>query len=46
MIVEKGDVKICRFDTNDNVTDLSTKALLELKHERHIRSLGIRFVPD
>ena len=45
-IVERGDVKICRVDTNDNVGDPFTKALPEPKHERHIRPLGIRFVPD
>ena len=45
-IVERGDVKICRVDTNDNVADPLTKALPEPKHERHIRSLGVRFVPD
>ena len=45
-IVERGDVKICWVDTNDNVADPLTKALLELKHERHVRSLGIRFMHD
>ena len=45
-IVERGDVKICRVDTNDNVADPLTKALPEPKHERHVRSLGIRFMHD
>ena len=45
-IVERGDVKICRVDTNDNVMDPLTKALSEPKHERHVRSLGIRFMHD
>ena len=45
-IVERGDVKICRVDTNDNVVDPLTKALREPKHKRHVRSLGIRFMHD
>ena len=45
-IVERGDVKICRVDTNDNIADPLTKALLEPKHERHVRSLDIRFMHD
>ena len=45
-IVERRDVKICRVDTNDNVADPLTKALPELKHERHVKSLGIRFMHD
>ena len=45
-IVERGDVNICRVDTNDNVVDPLTKALLEPKLERHVRSSGIRFAPN
>ena len=45
-IVERGDVKICTVDTNGNVADPLTKALPEPKHERHVRSLGIRFMHD
>ena len=45
-IVERRNVKICKVDTNDNVSDPLTKALPEPKHERHIRSLGIKFMPD
>ena len=42
----RGNIKICRVDNNDNVADPLTKALPEPKHERHIRSLGIRFMHD
>ena len=45
-IVERGDVKICRVDTNENVVDPLTKALQEPKQERHVSSLGIRFMHD
>ena len=45
-IVERRDVKICIVDTNDNVAAPLTKVLLEPKHERHVRSLGIRFMHD
>ena len=45
-IIERGDVKICRVPTNDNVTDPLTKALPQAKHESHIRSMGIRYNVD
>ena len=45
-IIERGDVKICRVHTNDNVADPLTKPLPQSKHESHTRSIGIRFMPD
>ena len=45
-IVERGDVKMCKVDTNDKLVDPLTKALLEPKHKRHVRSLGIRLMLD
>ena len=45
-IIEKGDVKICRVHTDDNVADPLTKPLPQSKHDSHIRSIGIRFMPD
>ena len=45
-IIEKGDVKICRAHTDDNVANPSTKPLPQSKHESHTRSIGIRFMPD
>ena len=45
-IVDRGDVKICKVSTNDNVADPLTKPLLQAKHESHIRSIGIRYMSD
>ena len=45
-IIERGDVKICRVHTNDNVVDPLTKPLPQSKHDSHTRSIGIRFMPD
>ena len=45
-IIERGDVKICRVPTNDNVADPLTKPLPQAKHESHIRSMGIRYNVD
>ena len=45
-IVERIDVKICKIPTNDNVVDPLTKALVQAKHDRHVRSLGLRIMPD
>ena len=41
-ITERGDVKICKVDTDDNIADPLTKALSQAKHEGHVRSMGIR----
>ena len=45
-IIERGDVKICRVHTNDNVVDPLTKPLPQSKHDSHTRSIGIQFMPD
>ena len=42
-IIERGDVKICRVPTDDNVADPLTKPLPQGKHERHARFIGIRY---
>ncbi|VFQ83182.1 unnamed protein product [Cuscuta campestris] len=45
-IVDRGDVIICKVDTDDNIADPLTKPLEKLKHEGHTRSMGIRLMPD
>ena len=45
-IIERGDVKICRVHTDDNVADPLTKLLLQSKHDSHTRLIGVRFMPD
>ena len=45
-IIERGDVKICRFHSDVNVTDPLTKALPQSKHDSHTRSIDIRFMPN
>ena len=45
-IIERGDVKICRVHTDENVVDPLPKPLLQSKHDSHTRSIGIRFMPD
>ena len=45
-IVERGDVKICKVPTDDNVSDPLTKPLSQQKHDRHTRSLGIRYMSE
>ncbi|KAI5671667.1 hypothetical protein M9H77_12031 [Catharanthus roseus] len=37
-IIEHGDAKICKVDTNYNIADLLTKPLPQLKHQSHTRS--------
>jgi hypothetical protein len=41
-IISRGDVKVCKVHTDQNVTDPLTKPLLEPKHEAHMRSMDIR----
>ena len=43
-IIERGDVKICRVLTDDNVVDPLTKPLPQAKHDRHARFIGIRYI--
>ena len=45
-IIDRGDVKICRVCTDDNVADPMTKPLPQSKHDRHTRSLGIGYVTN
>ena len=40
------DRKICKVPIDDNVADPLTKPLPHSKHERHIRSMGIRYDVD
>ncbi|WCJ29565.1 Copia protein [Euphorbia peplus] len=41
-IIQRGDVRLQRVDTNDNVADPMTKALVERKNNGHVRSIRIR----
>ena len=41
---DKGDVKICKVPTYDNINDLLTKPLMYQNHDGHTRSLGIRYM--
>ena len=45
-IIDRGDIKICRVCTDDNVADPLTKPLKQSKHDRHTRSLGIDYVTN
>ena len=45
-IIERGDVKICRVHTDDNVVDTLTKPLPQSKHDSHTRSISIQFMPN
>ena len=45
-IIDRGDVKICRVPTNDNVADPLTKPLAQSKHDGHTRALGIGLMFD
>ena len=45
-IIERGDVKIYRVPTYDNVADPLTKPLPHVKHESHTRSMGMRYNID
>ncbi|KAI5396445.1 hypothetical protein KIW84_062600 [Lathyrus oleraceus] len=41
-IIDRGDVKICKVPTLDNIVDPLTKPLAQQKHDGHARSMGIR----
>ena len=45
-IVERKDVQISKVHTNDNLVDPLTKPLSQQKHERHLRSFGIKYMND
>jgi hypothetical protein len=43
-IVESGDVKFCKVDTEANTADPLTKPLSQAKHVMHTSGMGIRFM--
>jgi hypothetical protein len=45
-IIGRGDIKVCKVHTYHNVADLLMKPLPQLKHEAHIRSMGIRYLHE
>ncbi|KAK8578797.1 hypothetical protein V6N12_069141 [Hibiscus sabdariffa] len=45
-IIDRGDVEICKVNMDDNIADPLTKPLAQQKHDRHTKSLGIRYVSD
>ena len=45
-IIDRGDVKICKVPTLDNIVDPLTKPLAQLKHDGHTSSMGIKVMPD
>ena len=45
-IVERGDVKVSKVHTEDNVADPLTKPLAQPKHESHTRSMGLRHMGE
>ncbi|KAJ9553795.1 hypothetical protein OSB04_017840 [Centaurea solstitialis] len=44
-IIGRGDVRICKIPTEDNVADPLTKPLARVKHEAHANSIGITWKP-
>ena len=45
-IVERKDVQISKVHTDDNLADPLTKPLSQQKHDRHLRSFGIKYMND
>lgn len=45
-IIERGDVKIERVDTHNNVADPLTKTLSQIHFDRHKEKMGIRYQCD
>jgi hypothetical protein len=43
--VKEGDIKICKVHTDLNVADPLTKPLPRAKHDQHLESMGVRFLP-
>ncbi|KAJ9551807.1 hypothetical protein OSB04_015852 [Centaurea solstitialis] len=43
-IIGKGDVRICKIPTEDNVADPLTKPLARAKHEAHANSIGMQYL--
>ncbi|KAJ9558789.1 hypothetical protein OSB04_013403 [Centaurea solstitialis] len=42
-IIGRGDVRICKIPTEDNVADPLTKPLARAKHEAHANSIGMQY---
>ena len=45
-IIERGDVKLSKVASESNVADPLTKQLRRDLHEGHVRSFGLRPMPD
>jgi hypothetical protein len=45
-IIERGDIKVCRVDTEANTVDPLTKPLGQAKHLMHASSMGIRHMSN
>ncbi|KAJ9542042.1 hypothetical protein OSB04_028548 [Centaurea solstitialis] len=43
-IIGRGDVKICKIPTEENVTDPLTKPVARVKHEAHANSIGMQYL--
>ncbi|KAJ9558298.1 hypothetical protein OSB04_012912 [Centaurea solstitialis] len=43
-IIRRGDVRICKIPTEDNVADPLTKPLARAKHEAHANSIGMQYL--
>ncbi|KAJ9545464.1 hypothetical protein OSB04_025171 [Centaurea solstitialis] len=43
-IIGRGDVRICKIATDENVADPLTKPLARAKHEGHASSIGMQYL--
>jgi hypothetical protein len=43
-IINRGDVKVCKVHTDQNVADQLMKPLPQPKHEAHMWYMGIRYL--
>ncbi|KAJ9566114.1 hypothetical protein OSB04_002080 [Centaurea solstitialis] len=43
-IIGRGDVRLCKIPTEDNVADPLTKPLARVKHEAHANSIGMQYL--
>ncbi|KAJ9566931.1 hypothetical protein OSB04_002897 [Centaurea solstitialis] len=43
-IIGRGDVRICKVPTEDNVADPLTKLLARVKHKAHANSIGMQYL--
>ena len=44
--VDRGDVRMCKVHTNDNIADPLTKPLPRPKHDSHTRAKGLRHIGE